>query len=273
LSVLLDGMGTGGVPLGVEKDEESIFELIHALMRSHEEMIPPHLLERALPESGQLIGHKTVHLGGDPVVARAVVSDGIIQALVVLHLDAHKPCPSRRGLVADIHVEGRAIPCVAIITATRGVFEVNGHYTSDPASSHVTQGLCGEVEVEGEFTEKVEAERLAGQQVVVNAGTAVELSLGADGVFDFIAHDFPNGGRQVVGKRVLRLRHGQSSTAELASILPRGQPLLVTPKRLQESSTPLEIEFVGVAFPSVVATKKYFRSSVHWFVSYTLNRS
>jgi hypothetical protein len=131
-------MGTSRVSLGVEKGEEGIFEPVHVLVCSHEEMIPPHLLEGPLTQFGQLIRHKTGHLGGDLVVARAVVSDRVIEALVVLHLDAYKPCPARRGFVSDIDVEGRAIPCVAIITAARGVLEVDGYYAIDPASGHVT---------------------------------------------------------------------------------------------------------------------------------------
>jgi hypothetical protein len=120
------------ISFGEEKREKVIFESIYLEMGAHEEMIPPHFLEGPLLQFRYLTWDKTVHHGGDFVVARAVVSDGVIEPLMVFYLGADKARSIRWCLVADINVKCGAISCVAVITTTWGVFEVDGDDAINP---------------------------------------------------------------------------------------------------------------------------------------------
>jgi len=110
--------------------------------------------------------------------------------------------------------------------------------------------------------------------MVGTLGDAALDGTGTGGFMNFVAIAAVMGlsaGVQAMASR--RVRYRQPRAADLASIFPCGEPLILTPQRLQQPSPPLKIEGVGVSVPGVVATKKRLWTLGHWFVSCALSRS
>ena len=89
----------------------------------------------------------------------------VVQGFVVLDLEPDEAATTVRGRVLHVHVEGCPICCVLGTASSGGVLEADAGDAPDAIRPQAPEDAGREIELRREFSEQIEGEGLARQEI------------------------------------------------------------------------------------------------------------
>lgn len=151
------------------------------------------------------------------------------------------------------------------------MLEADPGHLGDPALREAAEDAGRQKEISLELGEQVEAERLAREQIVPDAGLPVELPAAALGIEYLVTDDLADRVGEVVRELGLRLRHREPGAKGPVSVLADREVVLFAPEGLEEAGALLEL-VVG-RNDDVVLQKKIGQAVGHLEWNGTTNRT
>ena len=152
--------------------------------------------------------------------------------LVVLDLDPDHAVTAAGELDEPSNVECRPIAEIPVVESTRRPFELDPPHATDHVRPETTTDIGCVCEVCGEAGEDVEAQRLAGQEVVEDPRLTEQLVSISAGVEYLPTDRLSCRGRDEVAERLACPRHRQARTQRLVTMKPDRILVRLSPHRL-----------------------------------------
>lgn len=243
-SVQRDRFLTGEIGVGSDHHEEPAVHMVDMGVDTGKQMIPPDLLAWVAAEDGSAFGSEAGHDVSDRVVSRLVTATLASEILVVFDFDADEGGRATSVPGPQIHIEGGTIIGVSRIRPAWGVLKFDCGNLCHGISCHARDEFGCQIKVESQVGEQIECERLAAQQVFIQARSAKQLASGANRVIDFTPDDGADLVIEEVDPRLLCPRHLEIVPNVSATMGSDGITVSFPPKRLQHAGSSLEWMFV-----------------------------